>query len=146
MKDNALPAEPSCEIVLLFCRNCMTNPSDVDVAAQKASGCKIRPVMMPCSSKIEVPNLLKILERGADAVLVVACPEDCCRYLTGSKRAEKRINYARALLEQIRMSPDRLVIKRKSGLLPDGLTRLAVEYAKVVGPLGPSHMKKGEYK
>ena len=85
------------EIVVLYCQRCIRKDADVDVEADRASGFSVQPVMMPCSSKIEVPYILKILERGADAVEVVACPADGCRFLVGSLRAEKRIDYVRGL-------------------------------------------------
>ena len=131
------------EVVLLYCRQCVNDPDSITVAAQRTTDFKVKPVMMPCSSKIEVPNILKILANGADAVQVVACPEDECQFLTGSNRAEKRIDYARGLLEQINVSPDRLNITRKSNLSADDLIKLAAECAKQVKPLGPGPMKKG---
>jgi coenzyme F420-reducing hydrogenase delta subunit len=81
--------------------------------------------MMPCSSKIEVPYILKILEAGALAVEIVACPEKGCKFLVGSRRAEKRIEYIRGLLEQIGCSRQRVGISRKLSQSPQELIELA---------------------
>ena len=140
------PVNSTTEVVLLYCRRCIKNVDSLVAAAQKTTNFKVKPIMMPCSSKIEVPNILKILANGADAVQVVACPEDKCQFLTGSTRAEKRIDYARTLLEQIQVSPDRLNITRKSNLSAEDMVQLAADCAKQVKPLGPGPMKKGAKK
>ena len=63
------------EIVLLYCQRCIQTgtgetSADIEVEADHTVGFSVQPVMMPCSSKIEVPYILRIIERGADAVLV----------------------------------------------------------------------------
>jgi coenzyme F420-reducing hydrogenase delta subunit len=88
------------EIVILYCQHAAADQHQAVVASQQATGLSIRPKMMPCSSKIEVPHLLRILEQGADAVELVACPEGACRFLVGNQKAEKRVRYASELLQQ----------------------------------------------
>ena len=99
--------------------------------------------MMPCSSKIEVPYVLKILESGADAVEIVACPEKSCQYLVGSLRAEKRVEYIRGLLKKIGYASERVGITRKILQTPEELIKLAEIRADEVRPLGINPMKKG---
>lgn len=112
--------------------------------SNRISGFRLRSVMMPCSSKIEVPYILKILERGADAVQVIACPVNKCRFLIGSSRTVKRIEYVRSLLEQIDIGAERVGISIVSGLSAEKLVGLAAERAEAVEPLGANPMKKGE--
>ena len=49
--------------------------------------------------KVDIQYILKAFENGADGVLVLACYEDGCKYLTGNTRAKKRVAYAKQLLE-----------------------------------------------
>ena len=100
--------------------------------------------MMPCSSKVEIPHVLRILEQGADGVELVACPQDRCRFLVGSLRAEKRIERASGLLDEIRMGGARLGLSRRAKLAAEDLVALAAARAEAVRPLGPNPMKKGE--
>ncbi len=104
----------------------------------------VRAVMMPCSSKIEVPYIIKILESGAEAVEIVACPEKSCKMLTGSLRAEKRVEYIHNLLEKIGYCPERVGISRKLSQKADELIKIAGARAEAVRPLGPNPMKTGE--
>ena len=100
--------------------------------------------MMPCSSKIEVSYILRILESGADAVEVVACPEKSCKFLVGSLRAERRIEYIRGLLEKIGYAPERVGISRKLSQSREQMIDLARSRADSVRPFGVNPMKKGE--
>jgi F420-non-reducing hydrogenase iron-sulfur subunit len=131
------------EVVVLYCQNCITDGGNVTGESNQASGFHVRSVMMPCSSKIEVPHILRILEQGADAVEVIACPESKCRFLVGSRRAEKRIEYIRRLLDEVHIGSERLGITRSSSLSANDLIGLASGRAEAVKRLGPNPMKKG---
>jgi len=146
MSDRAEQNEQSLEIVVLYCQHGICDDAKASAWSQEAEGFSVRAVMMPCSSKIEVPYILKILESGADAVEIVACPEKSCKLLTGSLRAEKRIEYIRGLLESIGYWPERVGISRKLSQKPDELMKIARARAAEVRPLGNNPMKTGEKK
>jgi len=131
------------QIVVLYCQHCVNNAGDITTETQAAQN-SVKTVMMPCSSKVEVPNVLKILEEGADGVEVVACPEKQCRFLVGSRKAEKRIDYAKTLLEKIDMGEQRLGITRKFGFTTKDLIAVAAKRADAVKTLGQNPMRKGE--
>jgi hypothetical protein len=59
--------------------------------------------------------VLKVFETGADAVCVVACEDDNCHTLQGSRRCERRLDYVRGLLEQVGMASERLLFFRLPG-------------------------------
>lgn len=132
------------EVVVLYCQHCVGGGAEVAVESDRASGFSVRAAMMPCSSKVEIPYILKILEQGADAVEVVACPEKACRFLFGSPRTGKRIDYIRGLLDEVRIGGERVGICRGSGLSAEELVALAASRAEAVKELGGNPMKKGE--
>jgi coenzyme F420-reducing hydrogenase delta subunit len=99
-------------------------------------------LMMPCSSKVEIPHVLKILSEGADGVQVVGCKSEHCRFLVGEAMEEKRIEHARRLLEEIQMGAERLGMSRGEDLTSEELAGIAEERAKAVKSLGPNVMKK----
>ena len=132
------------EIVILYCQNCLAHNEEVKKSNNNGSGFKGRFLMMPCSSKVEASHVLKILSEGADAVQVVGCKTDHCRFLVGSMMAEKRIEYARKLLDESLMGADRLGMDRGENLTSKELIGIAEERAKAVRSLGPNPMKRLE--
>jgi coenzyme F420-reducing hydrogenase delta subunit len=140
---NTSPKESSFEpqVVVLYCQHCVSEDANIKTTADRASGFSVQLVMMPCSSKLESSYILKLLERGADAVEVVACPSDGCRFLVGSLRAEKRIAYVRGLLDEAQIGAERVGISRGSGLLVHELMGLAASRAQAVQTLGPNPIK-----
>ena len=130
------------EIVILFCQHSLADDADLMREMRLASGFKPRPVIMPCTSKIEVSHLVKIFGQGADGIEVVGCADGKCRFLTGSNLAEKRVEYTRRFLGQLQLGADRLGMHRGEGLSGNQMLELAEKRAKAISLLGPNPMKK----
>ena len=130
------------DIVLLYCQHCVGGDVRSVDSIRKADGFTARTVVRPCSSKVESRQLLKLLEKGADGIQIVACPDGSCRFLVGSNRAERRVAYVRGILEEIDYGAERVGIAREVGLTEEGLMALAAERAEKVRPLGRSPMKE----
>jgi len=122
-------------IVVFYCQHTVSDLTRIDPITDRAEGLYVKPVMLTCSSKIQVSHLLAILDGQAEGVEVVACPKRGCRFLTGSTMAEKRIIHARGLLEEIGVSGERLGISWKSGLSADALVHLARLRARAIQEL-----------
>jgi coenzyme F420-reducing hydrogenase delta subunit len=90
------------KITIFYCINAFKQPEGPIV-----EDCGIKYVKMPCSSMTKDVYLLRAFEAGADAVLVLICPEDACRYAEGGKRARKRIDWTRGILDQIGMNGEK---------------------------------------
>ncbi|MFH1887893.1 MAG: hydrogenase iron-sulfur subunit [Pseudomonadota bacterium] len=128
--------------MILFCRQSVDPATDLARAAGLARNCVLRMVALPCSSKVEVPHIMRVLEDGADGVLVVACPEHACRFMVGNTRAEKRINYARGLLETVGMGAERLALARGAKLSAEALAELGNSRGRAVEPLGANPLRR----
>ncbi len=95
------------KIVVYHCRNLrLFNNGDQKVFARSRPGLKL--VAIPCSGKVEAHHLLQTLAGGAQGALVLGCAEKACKYLEGSMRSHKRVDYARLWLEKLGIEPDRL--------------------------------------
>jgi F420-non-reducing hydrogenase iron-sulfur subunit len=70
----------------------------------------VHDVCVPCSGKLQPEHLLKAFEAGADLVCVVVCDEANCHYLEGSRRAKRRIEYVRGLLDELGLGGERLLL------------------------------------
>ncbi len=92
------------EITLFHCMNAFKEiPSMFE-------NCQVKCIKMACSSMTKDIHLLKAFEAGADAVLVLVCPETACRYAEGSIRAKKRVEYVKTILDEIGIDSGRLNI------------------------------------
>jgi coenzyme F420-reducing hydrogenase delta subunit len=90
------------KITIFYCINSFKQPE-----GPIHEGCDIKYVKMPCSSMTKDVYLLRAFEAEADAVLVLICPEEACRYAEGGKRARKRIEWTRNILDQIGMDGEK---------------------------------------
>jgi hypothetical protein len=72
----------------------------------------VQEIAVPCSGKLQPEHLLKAFEAGADGVCVLACAEDGCHYLEGSRRMSRRAAYVRALLNELGLDGERLMVYR----------------------------------
>ena len=72
----------------------------------------VHEVALPCTGRLQPEHLLKAFEAGADAVCVITCAGDNCHYLEGSRRAERRVEYVRELLDEIGLGGERLLFFR----------------------------------
>lgn len=89
-------------ITVFYCINSFRQPE-----GSLVENCDIKYIKMPCSSMTKDVYLLRAFEAGADAVLILICPEDACRYIEGGKRARKRVQWTRGILDQIGMDGEK---------------------------------------
>jgi coenzyme F420-reducing hydrogenase delta subunit len=75
----------------------------------------VEQVIVPCAGRLQPEHVLKVFETGMDAVCVVACEDDNCHTLEGSRRCERRLEYVRGLLEQVGVGSERLLFFRLPG-------------------------------
>ena len=94
------------KIVAFCCENSALKAAEAlsDPAVLEA----VELVRLPCTGKTEVGLVLKCLEEGHPGVLVLGCPVDNCKFLIGSTRARKRLEYARGLLKAAGLAEERL--------------------------------------
>ncbi|MHC4221194.1 MAG: hydrogenase iron-sulfur subunit, partial [Planctomycetota bacterium] len=69
------------------------------------------------------------------------CPEESCKFLIGSKRGEKRIEYIQGLLEKIGYERQRVGISRKLSQSAEKLLDIAKARADAVRGIGVNPMK-----
>jgi len=94
-------------VVLMACRQAVPEP-DVFIGPLEQAGLRVRVIPEPCSSKVEVFQMLRVLASDADILWVVGCPERACQLVEGSFRMTKRVGHARTYLEEIGLEPERL--------------------------------------
>lgn len=94
------------KITVFYCINTVGNGASVPTAG--GDDFELRLVKLACSSMVKDVFLLRAFEAGADAVIVLVCPEGQCRYVEGNLRAYKRVMWVKKLLDEIGLDGNRL--------------------------------------
>jgi F420-non-reducing hydrogenase iron-sulfur subunit len=115
--------------------HCFNNVGDI---TGQADDYEVRSVNMPCSGMTREVILLKAFEAGADAVMVLACPEGTCHYLEGNLRARKRVATVKKMLDEIGLDGRRLNFYNVSPGDRAAVERIIEETVLDLDTLGPS--------
>jgi F420-non-reducing hydrogenase iron-sulfur subunit len=123
------------KIVAYHCRNLrLFQNGNQKTFARSMPGLSL--VAIPCSGKLEAHHLLKTLASGAEGVLILACAENACQYMEGSRRSHKRTDYARAWLEKLGIETGRLRFVHLAPGDRDGLEAALKEFAMKLETFG----------
>lgn len=107
------------KITLFHCINAFTERKPLS-----SDRMDVKAVKMPCSGMVTEVFLLKAFEAGADAVTILVCPEEACRFMEGSLRARKRLEKTRSVLDEIGVSGKRLTLHHVSGADPTAVEKI----------------------
>lgn len=99
---------------------------------------KINFIRLPCSSMVKDVFLLRAFEAGADAVIVMVCPEGACRYVEGNLRAKRRVLWVQKVLDEIGLGGRRLTIFNVAPGDENAIVKIIEEIRDDVVALGPS--------
>ncbi len=94
--------------------------------------------MLPCTGRIDESLLLKAFENGADGVMVIGCLEGDCHYVSGNIRARARVKRVYAILEKIKIGPNRIRMYNLSAGEGSKFAAFANEFVEQIREIGPS--------
>lgn len=138
MSDGFLP-----EVVAFCCRHCAYAAADLAGGSRQPYPTAIKIVELPCTGRIDVVNVLHAFEQGADGVLIAGCLSGMCHYVKGNLYARQRIDYVRALLDEIGLDGERLRMVNISAAMGVRFAELASEHVECVRKLGPNPLRRG---
>jgi F420-non-reducing hydrogenase iron-sulfur subunit len=129
-----ITAEQHTTIHLFYCSNCMADGELASLRTRFGTDAVVA-LSLPCSGKMTIPYLLKAFEKGADGVVVCACPETECKHLEGNLRASKRADAVDELIEEIGLGKGRVsMVTKKQGQIErviDSVQRLQKEISSL---------------
>ena len=102
MMDN----EPN--IIAFCCHYCAFTAADLAGTMRQQYPPNLRIVRLPCTGKVDVNMLLHAFVEGADGVMVAGCEIGSCHFIEGNKRAKLRVVYAKTLVAETGINPERL--------------------------------------
>ena len=116
--------------------HCANSVAETQVPTSAAIGsCELKFIPMACSSMVKDVFLLRAFEAGADAVVVLVCPEGACRYVEGNLRAKKRVQWVRDLMAEIGMDSRRLALfNMGAGLEVGTILAQTLDVLRQIGP------------
>ncbi len=98
-----------------------------------------RPFPVHCTSRVDVLDMLKAFEAGADGVAVVRCGAgDACKYIKIEPRVNARVKRGQELIKGLGLEPERIAVLTAS---PSGngghpYTAVCAEFSEAVKKLG----------
>lgn len=95
-------------IIGFLCHWCAYRAADVAGMARTRIAPNMRPVRVPCSSRVAPEMVLAALRDGADGVLVVGCHPGSCHFVDGNLKALRRHVLLQRLLAQFGVEPERV--------------------------------------
>ena len=112
---DGVSAQPA--VTVFLCANC-ARPAQAPTSAGRPRPSvpnfgwtiPVRQFLVPCTGRLQPEHVLKAFESGASLVCTVACVEDNCHYLEGSKRCARRADYIRSILQEVGLGAERLML------------------------------------
>lgn len=130
------------KIVAFCCNFCAFAAADLAGAMRLQYSPGVRIIRLPCTGKVDTIHLLKALEDGADGVFVAGCLEGQCHYLEGNLRAKKRVAYAKRLLAEVGIAPERIDMFNLSSAMGGRFAEIVEEMTERITKLGPVYTGK----
>ncbi len=130
------------QIVAFYCSNCASAAAEVANGLHMALPDNIKVINVPCTGRIEILHLLKAFEQGADGVYVAGCQEDSCQYMNGIKKAIKRVEHVKKILEELEIGPERIDVYSLSASKGQRFVEVGLEMSERIKSLGPSPVNR----
>ncbi len=104
-------------VTVFLCANCARAPQAPTATGRSKPAIPdfgwpvpVRQILVPCTGRLQPEHVLKAIEAGSDLVCAIACEEDNCHYLEGSKRCARRVSHLRTLLQEVGIGGERLML------------------------------------
>ena len=101
-----------------------------------------RPVRVMCAGRVDPAMVLCAFERGAEGVLVLACPEKGCRYGPGPLQARRTEGRIKGLLHILGLDPGRFTVLTCVPQEPERLRAEMASFARKVSRLDRSPLAR----
>lgn len=126
------------KILALCCHYCAYAAADLAGSMRVQYPPNIRVLRLPCTGKVDIAHIVRAFEQGVDGVIVAGCLEGGCHFQDGNLRAKKRVAFAKRILEESGIEPERLEMFNLSSAMGTTFAEIARQVTERVQKLGPS--------
>jgi len=130
------------KVVAFCCHYCAYSAADLAGSMRMEYTPNVRIVRVMCTGRVDTVHLLKAIKDGADAVFVAGCKEGDCHFIEGNLRAKRRVEQAKALLEEVGIEGERVEMFNISASDASLFTAACNEMVERARRLGPNPLKK----
>lgn len=123
-------------IISLTCKECAYCGVDLASMSNFTYPANVFLIDIPCAGRIGPIDILKTFVEGADAVLVVRCPEKSCHYKFGNKNAELVTNFTKDILNEIGIDGRRLKLLELISAEPDKFGQAVADMNELIKEIG----------
>ena len=106
------------QIAVFACENSAYPAATAAAINHSRWGQKAQLIRVPCAGKVDIRDVLRALESGAQKVIILGCHLESCQYLTGSTRTAKRIERLNNTLEKVGIDKKRVVFGQLASVEP----------------------------
>jgi coenzyme F420-reducing hydrogenase delta subunit len=123
--------------LIAFCCNwCSYAGADLAGTGRLKYPENIRIIRVPCSSRVDVPLVLRTFQNGADGVMIAGCHPGDCHYDTGNYHTRKRMVLLKSLMEFMGLPPERLLVTWISGNEGERFKNTVEDFTKKLRRMG----------
>jgi len=126
-------------IVAFCCNYCAFAAADLAGATRLQYPANVRIIRLLCTGRVDAIHLIKAFEDGADGVFVAGCLEGQCHFLEGNIRAKKKVEYAKKLLAEAEIEPERLEMYNLSSAEAGRFAEIVGEMTDRINGLGATY-------
>jgi F420-non-reducing hydrogenase iron-sulfur subunit len=101
----------------------------------------MRVIKVMCSGRVEPGMVLKLLEAGADGVMVTGCHIGDCHYISGNLHTKRKFVLLQKLLAKTGLEPQRIRLEWNSAAEGQRFANLVNEFTEQVRAVGPSPLR-----
>jgi F420-non-reducing hydrogenase iron-sulfur subunit len=130
------------EIISFSCRWCSYAAADLAGSMRIQYPAKVKIVMVPCTGRVDIKHILHAIEIGVDGVFLSGCLIGDCHYISGNQKATKRIAYAKKLIKEMGIEPERVEIFYNSSAMGPQFAETCRKFTETIRALGPVYKKK----
>lgn len=128
-------------IVAFCCHYCAYTAADMAGSMRLSYPSNVKIIRVPCTGKVDIKHMMQAFQMGADGVYVAGCLEGDCHFKNGNKKAARRVQRVKILLDEIGIEPERVEMIMMSAGMGEYFARKASDITEKIRKLGPSPVK-----
>jgi coenzyme F420-reducing hydrogenase delta subunit len=125
-------------IVGFLCNWCSYAGADLAGVSRFQYPPNIRIIRVMCSGRIDPQVVLKILERGADGVMITGCHIGDCHYIDGNLQTKRKFEFLTSLLEKAGLQGGRIILEWVSASEGQRFAEIVEKFTDHIRGMGPS--------